>query len=41
MTVAIAIPMLLVAATWEVYVWPNILHAVSPDQHMVWWGRSQ
>jgi Stage II sporulation protein M len=29
-TVAIAIPMLLVAATWEVYVWPHILHAVSP-----------
>jgi Stage II sporulation protein M len=40
-TVAIAIPMLLVAATWEVYVWPNILHAVSPDQHVVWWGPSQ
>src|SRR5215210_71228 len=29
-TVAIAIPMLLVAATWEVYVWPYILQAVSP-----------
>jgi hypothetical protein len=28
-TVAIAIPMLLVAATWEVYVWPYILQAVS------------
>lgn len=40
-TVAIAIPMLLIAATWEVYVWPNILHAVSPDQHVVWWGSSQ
>jgi hypothetical protein len=29
-TVAIAIPMLIVAATWEVYVWPYILRAVSP-----------
>jgi hypothetical protein len=29
-TVAIAIPMLIVAATWEVYVWPQILAAVSP-----------
>jgi hypothetical protein len=29
-TVAMAIPMLVVAATWEVYVWPDILHAVSP-----------
>jgi hypothetical protein len=29
-TVAIAIPMLILAATWEVYVWPDILHAVSP-----------
>jgi hypothetical protein len=29
-TVAIAIPMLLVAATWEVYVWPHILAALSP-----------
>jgi hypothetical protein len=29
-TVAIAIPMLIVAATWEVYVWPHILAAVSP-----------
>ena len=29
-TVAIAVPMLIVAATWEVYVWPDILHAVSP-----------
>lgn len=28
-TVAIAIPMLVVAATWEVYVWPSILRAVS------------
>jgi uncharacterized membrane protein SpoIIM required for sporulation len=28
-TVAIAIPMLLVAATWEVYVWPHILAAVA------------
>ena len=30
-TVAIAIPMLLVAATWEVYVWPHILSAVAPS----------
>jgi hypothetical protein len=29
-TVAMAIPMLIVAATWEVYVWPHILAAVSP-----------
>jgi len=29
-TVAMAIPMLIVAATWEVYVWPYILRAVSP-----------
>jgi uncharacterized membrane protein SpoIIM required for sporulation len=29
-TVAIAIPMLVVAATWEVYVWPQILAGVSP-----------
>jgi hypothetical protein len=29
-TVAIAIPMLIVAATWEIYVWPQILAAVSP-----------
>jgi hypothetical protein len=29
-TVAIALPMLLVAATWEVYLWPHILRAVSP-----------
>jgi hypothetical protein len=29
-TVAIAIPMLIVAATWEVYVWPHLLAAVSP-----------
>jgi hypothetical protein len=28
-TVAIAIPMLIVAATWEVYVWPDILRAVA------------
>src|SRR5882757_7028141 len=27
-TVAIAIPMLIVAATWEVYVWPHLLQAV-------------
>jgi hypothetical protein len=31
-TVAIAIPMLLVAATIEVYVWPHILHSMS-DYH--------
>jgi len=29
-TVAIAIPMLIVAATWEVYVWPHLVYAVSP-----------
>jgi hypothetical protein len=29
-TVGMAIPMLIVAATWEVYVWPYILQAVSP-----------
>jgi hypothetical protein len=29
-TVAIAIPMLLVAATWEVHVWPYLLEAASP-----------
>ncbi|MFL5871170.1 MAG: stage II sporulation protein M [Solirubrobacterales bacterium] len=29
-TVAIAIPMLVAAATWETYVWPHILAAVSP-----------
>src|SRR4029077_4844828 len=28
-TVAIAVPMLLVAATIEVYLWPHILHAMS------------
>jgi stage II sporulation SpoM-like protein len=27
-TVAIAIPMLVIAATWEVYVWPHLLFAV-------------
>jgi hypothetical protein len=36
-TVAIAIPMLLVAATWEVYVWPHIIHAVAPS-HVIVWG---
>src|SRR4051794_32402068 len=36
-TVAIAIPMLLVAATWEVYVWPHILDAVgNPALHDPW-----
>jgi hypothetical protein len=29
-TVAIAIPILVAAATWETYVWPRILEAVSP-----------
>jgi stage II sporulation SpoM-like protein len=29
-TVAIAVPVLIVAATWEVYVWPQILIALSP-----------
>jgi hypothetical protein len=29
-TVAIAVPVLVLAATWEVYVWPQILAAVSP-----------
>ena len=29
-TVAIAVPVLVVAATWETYVWPRILLAVSP-----------
>ena len=29
-TVTIAIPMLVVAATWEVYAWPHILAALSP-----------
>jgi hypothetical protein len=36
-TVAIAIPMLLVAATWEVYVWPHILQSVGhPGAHDPW-----
>jgi hypothetical protein len=29
-TVAMAVPVLVAAATWEVYVWPDILRAVSP-----------
>ena len=29
-TVAVAIPMLIVAATWEVQVWPYVLRAVAP-----------
>jgi hypothetical protein len=29
-TVAVAIPMLLVSATWETYVWPHLLRAASP-----------
>jgi hypothetical protein len=38
-TVALAIPMLIVAATWEVYVWPHILHSVAPTQ-VIHWGPS-
>jgi hypothetical protein len=35
-TVALAIPVLLVAATIEVYVWPQILEAISPvDAHHI------
>jgi hypothetical protein len=29
-TVAVAVPVLVVAATWEVYVWPHILTLLSP-----------
>ena len=29
-TTAIAIPVLIAAATWEAYVWPHLLEAVSP-----------
>jgi hypothetical protein len=29
-TVAVAVPLLVAAATWETYVWPQILRAVSP-----------
>ena len=29
-TVAVAIPLLVAAATWEVYVWPHILVGISP-----------
>lgn len=29
-TVAVAVPILVASATWEVYVWPHILVAVSP-----------
>jgi hypothetical protein len=29
-TVAVAIPMLVAAATWEIYIWPHILALVSP-----------
>ena len=32
-TVALAVPVLLVAATIEVYVWPHILEAISPVDH--------
>jgi hypothetical protein len=34
-TVAIAIPTLLLAATIEVYVWPHILHGIAPVDHPV------
>jgi hypothetical protein len=30
-TVAIAIPMLVVAASWEIYAWPHLLEAASPS----------
>ncbi|HEY1237722.1 MAG TPA: stage II sporulation protein M, partial [Solirubrobacterales bacterium] len=42
-TVAIAVPMLIVAATWEVYVWPQIVDAVSPGIHAAspWAGAPQ
>jgi uncharacterized membrane protein SpoIIM required for sporulation len=29
-TVAVAIPILVVAATWETYVWPQLLKSASP-----------
>jgi hypothetical protein len=29
-TVAVAVPILIASATWEVYVWPHVLAAVSP-----------
>ena len=29
-TVAVAVPILIAAATWEVYAWPQLLQAVSP-----------
>jgi uncharacterized membrane protein SpoIIM required for sporulation len=29
-TVAIAVPMLVAAATWEIYVWPRLLEGASP-----------
>jgi ABC-type dipeptide/oligopeptide/nickel transport system permease component len=29
-TVGVAIPVLVAAATWEIYVWPHILAAVAP-----------
>jgi hypothetical protein len=42
-TVAIAVPLLIVAATWEVYVWPQIVDAVSPGIHASspWAGAPQ
>jgi hypothetical protein len=35
LTVALAVPTLLVAATIEVYVWPHILHALSPVTYTI------
>jgi hypothetical protein len=29
-TVAIAVPILIASATWEIYVWPEIIDTVSP-----------
>jgi hypothetical protein len=37
-TVAIAVPMLLVAATLEVYVWPHILNSLSSYHYSLSWG---
>jgi len=37
-TVAMAIPMLLIAATWEVHIWPYILHAVAPNAQTDPWA---
>jgi hypothetical protein len=35
LTVALAVPTLIVAATIEVYVWPHILHALSPVAYTI------